>query len=1441
MAGDESPAPLHAVENRNLLSEHKDSTSRSASLRSLGHQLIERGGPKTLETDLIELRASLSDVLVGNLLAELSERTRASTLGKLLDHPKAAASAPSPGGVLWSRLEQGLLDWADELRARSGDARGTAPAAGVPEPPQDLVELELWAATHGVSHCLDLPTTRLVPWLDSANDRYLVRAVPEAKVKHCLERGWGQGAYKRFHGSRTLAKAARSYLWYKAGRRQIEASRRRLWSRPLSDPVLRTFSGKLLSLLKRLNGTSGADVPVVFDEAPLDVRTSPPALVVRFKAGGKQAGQVIETRLSLVGLDHEALALRCSCVGDGEPTCSHVRVLVEWTLDALHAPRDPLHRELTRVAAVPSWARLVKDLHADLEARESEDEPSRELVWRLGGQGRDIEVRPVVRSRLKNGGWGRGRKVTTRWLLDEDQILEPRDRKVLSALILAEEQGGTLGRSRLLANALENLVGHPAVYSIASPSKRIDVRRHPPTIVLQTNANEGILALQLGARLVPGGEVALHALGDRHLVLLDDETLECVVSPLSTRTGALLGTLFRQRAPLPPESHVPLLEVLSRAQPEVDLDVPEELRGEVREASKELVLRLDPLRGGGIRGALLVYPLKGGAAWPPGSGPFRVLGQEDGGLVCAIRDHEAENRIAESLVERLGLEEAPLDTPFAWRLEDQGDALDLLVAARELEDELPLEWPEGGRGAWRVRGASLRDLRVHVGRLHDWFGVEGEVEVEGETIPLSSLLEAVRTGQRYVRVAPGRFARLEASLRARLEEADEILFSPGAQRQSDPDSEPGLAVSRALASQLSEVFSESLDGDRAFLELRARMRGAADFEPELPDGFVGSLRRYQKEGYQWLARLAYWQVGACLADEMGLGKTIQTLAVLLGRASLGPALVVAPTSVGPGWVHETQSFAPSLRPLLYRGPKRRAMLSDLTEGDVLITSYDLLALDIGFLADIEFSSFVLDEAQAVKNPRTRRARAGLRVKAPFRVALTGTPLENHLGELWSIFHSINPGLLGSWDDFQRRFALPIERDGDMEARDRLAARLRPFLLRRTKAEVAPELPPRTEVIEPIELSPAERQLYVAVRREILERLAANGDGKAGKGRFVVLAGITKLRRVACHPRLLDPDATVPSSKLSTVLDLIDQLEERGERALIFSQFTSHLALLRQALEFREVSYLYLDGKTPTTRRARLVERWAEGTPGLFLISLKAGGTGLNLMGADYVVHLDPWWNPAVEDQAADRTHRIGQTRPVTVIRLIAQGTIEEAVLDLHARKRDLARGLLEGADTAGRLSSEELLDLVRWGDEGDETSEIGVTKPVDVVAKEPSEEESSPRTDEAPTPTEPEVPERPLPEHLRDVVSRFRVSLEEDRQDGVIKTDATVALYTRALKRFLVFAREDSDTNEEVAADLSQLTSRYLEALEKGLFPAPASEPAIARTVLKRLERFSEG
>jgi SNF2 family DNA or RNA helicase len=365
--------------------------------------------------------------------------------------------------------------------------------------------------------------------------------------------------------------------------------------------------------------------------------------------------------------------------------------------------------------------------------------------------------------------------------------------------------------------------------------------------------------------------------------------------------------------------------------------------------------------------------------------------------------------------------------------------------------------------------------------------------------------------------------------------------------------------------------------------------------------------------------------------------------------------------------------------------------------DVLIATYSLVARDLERLRGQTFATLVRDEAQAVKNAQTRRARAARALRADFRVALSGTPLENHLGELWSLFAVVFPGLLGSWDQFRDRFASPIERSQDPEARAALARVIKPFLLRRTKQQVTRELPPRTEIVVPIALSEPERALYEDARLAAVAELADRKGLRDEQRRFQVLAALTRLRLLASHPRLHDRSSPVASSKLRRLIELVGELRAEGHRALVFSQFTSHLALVRDALAELAIPALYLDGETPAAQRKLRVQAFQAGEADVFLISLTAGGTGINLTAADYVFHLDPWWNPAVEDQATDRAHRIGQDRPVTVYRLIARGTIEDKILALHADKRALIAGVLEGTSAAARLTTRDLLALISSG------------------------------------------------------------------------------------------------------------------------------------------------
>jgi SNF2 family DNA or RNA helicase len=466
----------------------------------------------------------------------------------------------------------------------------------------------------------------------------------------------------------------------------------------------------------------------------------------------------------------------------------------------------------------------------------------------------------------------------------------------------------------------------------------------------------------------------------------------------------------------------------------------------------------------------------------------------------------------------------------------------------------------------------------------------------------------------------------------------------------------------------------------------------------VPSTLQAELRDYQVEGFEWLARLAHWGVGACLADDMGLGKTLQALAVILTRAPEGPTLIVAPTSVGMNWLSEAEKFAPTLNPLQFGSGDRQKLLDNLQPFDMLVCSYGLLQQeDVSeMLAGVEWQTIVLDEAQAIKNPATKRSKAAMKLQGGFKVITTGTPIENHLGELWNLFRFINPGLLGSQDQFNQKFANAIERHQDKQARNRLKKLIQPFILRRTKTQVLDELPARTEITLQVELSAQEMAFYEALRRDAIAKLA-DSDVQAGAKHLQVLAEIMRLRRSCCNTRLVKADATLPSAKLEAFGEIMEELLENNHKALVFSQFVDHLSIIREYLDGQGVNYQYLDGSTPAKERKKRVDAFQAGEGDVFLISLKAGGTGLNLTAADYVIHMDPWWNPAVEDQASDRAHRIGQQRPVTIYRLVAKNTIEEKIVDLHRQKRDLADSLLEGADMSGKMSTDELLKLISEG------------------------------------------------------------------------------------------------------------------------------------------------
>jgi SNF2 family DNA or RNA helicase len=580
-----------------------------------------------------------------------------------------------------------------------------------------------------------------------------------------------------------------------------------------------------------------------------------------------------------------------------------------------------------------------------------------------------------------------------------------------------------------------------------------------------------------------------------------------------------------------------------------------------------------------------------------------------------------------------------------------------------------------------------------------WFDLTVTYEARGgERLAPAEIQRLLLSGQSHTRLKNGKVALLDTGA---VEELQEVLVDCA------PWQHDGVfRLDNTQAGFLEATFREAggwqAQAPPAWNERAARQRGEIKIQPPPLGDLDPVLRPYQKEGVGWLHFLRANGFGGILADEMGLGKTVQVLAHLRalkeqrGAAPVRPSLVVCPTSLVFNWEAEAKKFTPSLRVLALHGAERHALFSDLARQDLLITSYALLRRDAAQYRGLEFDTVALDEAQHIKNRQTQNAQAVKVLRAAHKIALTGTPLENSVLDLWSLFDFLMPGYLGAAADFRERYELPIARDRSATAQARLARRLRPFILRRRKREVAADLPEKIEQVSYCELGDDQRALYQQVldagRREILDSVKTNG---LARSRMLVLTTLLRLRQICCDSRLLNTSAPAgPSGKVELFAELLEEVLDGGHRVLVFSQFTTMLSLLRGQLEAGGIGFCYLDGATKD--RAEVVGRFqGDAAVPVFLISLKAGGVGLNLTGADTVIHFDPWWNPAVEAQATDRAHRLGQGRVVTSYKLITRGTVEEKILALQNRKRSMTQSLLgDEEQLTEALTWEEIQELL---------------------------------------------------------------------------------------------------------------------------------------------------
>ncbi|MDP2633355.1 MULTISPECIES: DEAD/DEAH box helicase [unclassified Pseudoalteromonas] len=944
--------------------------------------------------------------------------------------------------------------------------------------------------------------------------------------------------------------------------------------------------------------------------------------------------------------------------------CLH---LAKWLFDDSALPNEGILQHFSRV---PQWQRWLDEV-----SQINEQKDTMRVIWQLDLTHLDL---PLVQARVKQlnakNEWTKGRKVAIHDLKNEQYQAALTEADINLIDVIYNHAGFGYQEVQATATVLQTLIGF---------NNLEDHRSAPLTLIkgefiieIAKDLNDCYkLVLQPTIDDYDGDFLLTHSHGNSYQVFAVDEKQQ------------KLQQLFEQQPNNLTEERLPQLNAALKALSS-DHHISSQ-RSEFAEVNNvrlgdcqfSAVIKLTHM---GIDVNFYVMPHTVDGPWlEPGEGATSIVYNDDtdSNSVVVKRDLKAEKRTFKKLLKNLNGVFVDKNHQLNSSLqqffipEDISQAIETLEQANKSK-ALVLSWDESSQG---MKLASSKHLSLNLNDDSDWLSVSGDVSLpSGDIYTLQTLLKAPRRGS---------IINLDDEQSLILDQRLTNLLNRLEGMQHDNADTSQLRIANARALPLHQTLADL--GDVTFGENWKTRLAKFDqtVEPILPAHLVNVLRDYQIIGVKWLMQLANWGLNACLADDMGLGKTLQTLSVLQMRSHLGASLVVAPKSVCHNWQAEAERFACTLNiKTIANATLCEDVLSNSRANDLIIVSYGLLPLIGEQLAKLEFTNIVFDEAQAIKNPLSLRAKAAFALNGQFKIALSGTPIENHLGELWSLFNFLMPGFLHTLPMFKKRFG---NADKNQQQADTLKTLIAPFILRRTKQTVLTELPEKTEINLTFALSEKEQALYEATRLNALEQ--ANQDDSQY---ITILASLTKLRRACIAPQLLLENSKMPSSKLDTAEAIITELLENNHQALIFSQFVDVLKLVEQRLQKRGVDYCYLDGSMSTNKRKQQVELFQAGKAPLFLISLKAGGTGLNLTAADYVLHLDPWWNPAVEQQASDRAHRLGQTRPVTVYRLIAKDTIEEKILQLHEHKQALADKLLAGSGDVGQLSKDQLLALL---------------------------------------------------------------------------------------------------------------------------------------------------
>lgn len=919
------------------------------------------------------------------------------------------------------------------------------------------------------------------------------------------------------------------------------------------------------------------------------------------------------------------------------------------------------------------WEGVLNGLLNLLEPDSSSEEREERLVWRVMNREKDIIFTPVIQKIGRNGKWSAGRQVKFRELKYQFNRLDTlkQDKEILDIGYRIEEFGWRINsteksdRQELVRLA----IGHPRLF-LQKSKKSITLREEKLRVNTQRNGNKITISLEPAAPKSSG------------MIICGTDT-EWTVT-FATEEQQKLTSYLNTALEVPADQAMKLSKLFTALSDKIDVEGDTDSLGQDLEIVKGWTkpqFFIEPLDEG-LLFNMKAVPSEENQLFLPGKGKDEYIGHRNDSSVRVVRDLAEERTVALKIIDSISLLAVNDSGEFQWPVYDPIEALEILQQLKEHELQPQLNWPRG-ESMRIVQSYSSTDLFQTVKKERDWFEISGSVQIDNGRVLTLKQLMALSEGSesRFVRLAHGEYLALTRALKQELE----TITTYSQKSRGDSVKLHPLALLPFENSSIAKEFSHTKEWIEQFKQNHSK-------KYPTPKGVKVELRDYQEEGYEWMMSLASSEAGALLADDMGLGKTVQAIVMLAARKDTGPALIVVPASLSFNWLDEINRFAPSLNAQLLQSESRESQIKNLSSGDILITSYGLVQRNEELFTSREWATFILDEAQAVKNNTTKRTKIIKSIPRKFTLITTGTPVENHLGELWNLFDIILPGFLGTVQNFREKFQVPIEKNENRAVKNRLKRLISPFILRRTKEEVLTELPSKTEINITVHRSADEQAFYEAVRQRAVERLSE--DNSQDDRRFAVLAEITRLRQACCHPKLLDKKSTIGSAKLKLFAEKVEELIEGSHQALVFSQFTGYLKLIENFLKEKKIPYFYLDGSIPAKDRGKLVKGFQSGERPIFLISLKAGGSGLNLTNADYVFHMDPWWNPAAEDQASDRAHRIGQERPVTVYRFIAANSIEEQIISLHQEKRNLAESLLSESATSLKLNTDELISII---------------------------------------------------------------------------------------------------------------------------------------------------